>query len=220
MLTSAMSAGPTEPGSPLDQQKHHIASNRTHPSGRRYRHHIPPSVWTGLVTTAKTPLMRGEPLYADIAEHAGIRWELLAACDWMQCKARAGYSPVRGEKLGTVNPDGTLYHTKSEALEQCAQDLVNLAQSVYRIDLMAASYLSVRELACAFAAFRWGGLLKLHHTSAMEFPYSVAGLTVQHTNMRWPKIADPHTPDKPGSRFRMPFGAVPIVLSLNYPATA
>jgi len=34
-----------------------------------------------------------------------------------------------------------------------------------------------------------------------------------------PKIADPNTPDKPGSRFRKPFGAVPIVLSLNYPAT-
>ena len=32
-------------------------------------------------------------------------------------------------------------------------------------------------------------------------------------------IADPNTPDRPGSRFRKPFGAVPIVLSLNYPAT-
>ncbi len=172
------------------------------------------------MATAKTPLMRGEPLYADVAEQTGIRWELLAACDWMQCQARPGYSPVRGEKLGTVNPDGTVYHTKSEALEQCADDLVELAQSVYRIDLTAASDLSVRDLACVFAAFRWGGLLKLHHTSAMEFPYSVAGLTVQHINMRWPRIDDPHTPDKPGSRFRMPFGAVPIVLSLNYPATA
>jgi hypothetical protein len=53
----------------------------------------------------------------------------------------------------------------------------------------------------------------------MEFPYSVAGLTVQHTNMRWPKIAEHNAPDKPGARFRMPFGAVPVMLSLNYPAT-
>jgi hypothetical protein len=54
----------------------------------------------------------------------------------------------------------------------------------------------------------------------MEFPYSVAGLTAQHLNMRWPNINEPDTPDKPGSRFRLPFGAVPVVLGLNYPATA
>ena len=137
----------------------------------------------------------------------------------MQCEARARYSPVHGEKLGTVNRDGTCYHTKSEALEQCAEDLVELAGNVYRIDLTAPGELSICELANVFAAFRWGGLLRLHHTSAMEFPYSVSGLTVQHTNMRWPKIDEPNAPDKPGSRFRMPFGAVPVVLSLNYPAT-
>jgi hypothetical protein len=80
-------------------------------------------------------------------------------------------------------------------------------------------YLSVRDLANVFAAFRWGRLLKLHHTSAMEFPYSVAGLTDQQVNMRWPNIAEPNAPDKPGARFRMPFGAVPVMLILNYPAT-
>ena len=52
----------------------------------------------------------------------------------------------------------------------------------------------------------------------LEFPYSVAGLTVQHLHMRWPKIAEPDAPDKPGARFRRPFGAVPIVLGLGYPA--
>jgi hypothetical protein len=52
----------------------------------------------------------------------------------------------------------------------------------------------------------------------MEFPYSVEGLTVQHMNMRWPNIDEPHAPDKPGGRFHMPFGAVPVVLSLDYPA--
>jgi hypothetical protein len=126
---------------------------------------------------------------------------------------------VHGEKLGAVNRDGTVYRTKSEALEQCAFDLIDLAQSVYQIDITAAD-LSVSSLASVFAAFRWGGLLKQHHTSAMEFPYSVAGLTVQHLGMRWPKIDAPNSPDKPGGKFRMPFGAVPVVLSLNYPATA
>jgi hypothetical protein len=52
----------------------------------------------------------------------------------------------------------------------------------------------------------------------MEFPYSVEGLTAQHTKMRWPDIKDPNAPDKPGTRFRMPFGAVPVVLFLGYPA--
>jgi hypothetical protein len=70
-----------------------------------------------------------------------------------------------------------------------------------------------------FAAFRWGGLLEAHGISAMEFPYSVAGLTPQHLKMRWPDIDDPRAPDKPGTRFRMPHGAVPIVLSLGFQAT-
>ena len=176
-------------------------------------------MWTTLVGTARSPLLRGEPLYRDIASCTGIRWELLAACDWMQCKARPGYSPVHGEKLASVNTDGTVYHTKSAALEQCATDLGELARSVYQIDVTGPGDLSVRDLANVFAAFRWGGLLKLHHTSAMEFPYSVAGLTAAHTSMRWPNIGTPLAPDKPGARFRMPFGAVPIVLSLHYPAT-
>jgi hypothetical protein len=55
--------------------------------------------------------------------------------------------------------------------------------------------------------------------SPMEFPYSVAGLTAAHQKMHWPPIDDPGAPDRPGSRFRQPFGAVPVVLSLGYPAT-
>ena len=54
----------------------------------------------------------------------------------------------------------------------------------------------------------------------MEFPYSVAGLTAQHLKMRWPDIDEPYAPDKPGTRFRLPFGAVPVVLSLGYRAVA
>jgi hypothetical protein len=185
----------------------------------RYRQQIPPAVKNAYITTAKEPLMRAEPLYQDVAEHSGVAWQLLAACDWMQCRARGRYSPVHGEKLGTINPDGTSYRTKSEALEQTADELVALAGAVYGIDLAARRGLSVRDLANIFAAFRWGGLLRLHRTSAMEFPYSVAGLTPEHGRMRWPNIDDPNTPDKPGGRFRMPFGAVPVVLLLNYPAT-
>ena len=186
----------------------------------RYRHRLPPATGRAYLTSAKTPLIRGEPLYADVASQTGIPWEILAACDWMQCKAKAGLSPVYGEKLGTVNPDGTSYRTRSAALERCSYDLVELARSVYQIDVTRPGRLSVRELASVFAAFRWGGLLKEHHTSAMEFPYSVAGLTAQHMHMRWPNIDDPAAPDKPGARYHRPFGAVPVVLSLDYPATA
>jgi len=196
-----------------------IASRNARARTSRYQNCIPASVSNAFLTMAKVPLIRAEPLYRDVAGLSGIRWELLAACDWMQCQAQPRYSPVHGEKLGALNPDGTIYRTKSAALRQCAEDLVTLARAVYGIDLTTQGDLSVRDLANVFAAFRWGGLLRLHHTSAMEFPYSVAGLTVQHINMRWPNIADPNTPDKPGRRFRMPFGAVPIVLGLNYPAT-
>ena len=158
--------------------------------------------------------MRAEPLYRDVARHRAIRWELLAACDWMQCEAQPRYSPVDGEKLGTV------HRTKSQALEQCADELITVASRVYQIDLTAQPYLSVPDLAEVFAAFRWGELLQRHRTSALEFPYSVAGLSEQHFNMRWPNIDEPNAPDKPGSRFRRPFGAVPVVLALQYPAIA
>ena len=167
---------------------------------------------------AKAPLMAKKSIYQDVAGHTGVGWQLLAACDWMQCKADTRHSPVHGEKLGTANRDGTMYRTKSEALEQCAEDLIEVTWDVYEIDLPGQAQLSMADLANTFAAFRWGGLLRLHHTSAMEFPYSVAGLTQAHLKMRWPNIDDPNTPDKPGAKFRMPFGAVPAVLMLNYPA--
>jgi flagellum-specific peptidoglycan hydrolase FlgJ len=188
-------------------------------SAKKYQQLMPASVLNAFTTKARVPLMRAEPLYRDVADYGGISWQLLAACDWMQCEARPRRSPVHGEKLGAANPDGTRYRTKSAALERCVDDLMQLADAVYGIDLTAPGHLSVRDLAKVFAAFRWGGLLKLHHTSAMEFPYSVAGLTEQHLKMHWPAIDEPNTPDKPGGRFRLPFGAVPVVLSLNYPAT-
>ena len=197
-----------------------IAPRGSRMSTRRYVSQIPRAVTADFVAMAKGPLTRAQPLYQDVASRTGISWELLAACDWMQCQARPRYSPVHGEKLGTSNPDGTVFRTKSAALVQCASDLVELADAVYVIDLTTRRALSVRALADTFAAFRWGGLLQVHTISAMEFPYSVAGLTSQHLKMRWPGLNDLRAPDKPGTRFRMPFGAVPVVLSLGYRAVA
>ena len=197
-----------------------IAPRGSRMSTRRYAPQIPQAVTADFVAMAKGPLTRAQPLYQDVASRTGIAWELLAACDWMQCQARPRYSPVHGEKLGTANPDGMVFRTKSAALIQCASDLVELADAVYVIDLTVRRALSVWELANTFAAFRWGGLLQVHAISAMEFPYSVAGLTSQHLKMRWPGINDPRAPDKPGTRFRLPFGAVPAVLSLGYLAVA
>jgi flagellum-specific peptidoglycan hydrolase FlgJ len=185
----------------------------------RYEKQFPHAVTTAFFASAKTPLARGEQLYRDVAARCDIPWKLLAAVDWMECKADPRYSPVHGERLGSLNADGTSFATKSAALTQCACDLVELAAAVYGIDLTARRPLSVRALADAFAAFRWGALLRRHGVSAMEFPYSVAGLTAAHQKMHWPGISDPSAPDRPGARFREPFGAVPVVLSLGYPAT-
>jgi hypothetical protein len=184
-----------------------------------YRTPLPAATAAAFFTTAKAPLSHAEPLYREVAGRAGISWKLLAACDWMQCQAHPGRSPVHGERLGTVNPDGSAYLTRSQALARAALDLAELAGAVYGIDLRAREPMSVRALAEVFAAFRWGGLLRRHQISAMEFPYSVAGLTGYHAKMHWPRIAEPDAPDKPGARFRPPFGAVPVVLSLKYPAT-
>jgi flagellum-specific peptidoglycan hydrolase FlgJ len=185
----------------------------------RYQAQLPQAVTTALFVNAKAPLARSEHLYRDVAACTGVSWELLAAVDWMQCKADPRYSPVHGEKIGSLNGDGTSYPTKSAALTQCACDLIELTAAVYGIDLTVRRRLSVRELANAFAAFRWGAILRRHGVSAMEFPYSVSGLTTQHQKMHWPSIEAPDAPDRPGARFRAPFGAVPVVLSLNYPAT-
>jgi hypothetical protein len=189
------------------------------PSSPRYQAELPAAVATAYFATAKTPIARAAPLYRDVASQTGIRWELLAACDWMQCQANPRLSPVHGEKIGMPNSDGTVYATKSQALAQCASDLIRLTAAIYGIDLTSPQILSVRALADAFAAFRWGALLVRHRVSAMEFPYSVAGLTPDHLKMHWPAINEPSAPDKPGGKFRQPFGAVPVVLSLNYPAT-
>ena len=158
-------------------------------------------------------------MYKDIASQTGISWKLLAACDWMQCQSQPHLSPVHGERLGSLNTDGTVYTTKSAALAQCAADLIELAFAVYRIDLTIPRRMSVQQLADVFAAFRWGGLLRRHRVSSLEFPYSVEGLSEGQVRMRWPAISEPNAPDKPGTKFRMPFGAVPVVLSLNYRAT-
>ena len=212
--------GGEQPARSRERPGARIAPRGPLPTTRRYVARIPYPVAADFVATAKGPLTRAQPLYQDVAGQTGIGWELLAACDWMQCQARSRYSPVHGEKLGTVNPDGTVFRTRSAALAQCASELVELAGAVYQIGLPARRALSVRELANVFAAFRWGGLLRAHGVSAMEFPYSVAGLTAQHLKMRWPDIDEPYAPDRPGTRFRMPFGAVPVVLSLGYRAVA
>ena len=112
-----------------------IAPRGPLPTTRRYVARIPYPVAADFAATAKGPLTRAQPLYQDVAGRTGIGWELLAACDWMQCQARSRYSPVHGEKLGTVNPDGTVFRTRSAALAQCASELVELAGAVYQIGL-------------------------------------------------------------------------------------
>jgi len=205
-----------------------MAFTRPMPAGRRpagprperiYDQGLPVAVGAAFLASARSPIARMEPMYKDIAGQSGISWKLLAACDWMQCQAQPHLSPVHGERLGTQNPDGTVYTTRSAALAQCCADLLELALVVYGIDLTVPRRMSVQALADVFAAFRWGGLLRKHRVSSLEFPYSVEGLTEGHAKMRWPAIDEPNAPDKPGTRFKMPFGAVPLVLSLNYRAT-
>jgi flagellum-specific peptidoglycan hydrolase FlgJ len=221
---TAASASAADPSTsshvqPMGAQALRAGPRNLHVSTRRYVAQMPRVVLTDFVTTAKIPLLRAKPAYQQVAAGHHIGWQLLAACDWMQCRAQPGSSPVYGEPLGTKNADGTIYRTKADALDQCAADLIELAALVYGINLRHRRLLSVRDLANVFAAFRWGGLLKAHRISAMEFPYSVEGLSAAHVKMRWPDIGQ-DAPDKPGTRFRMTFGAVPVALRLDYPATA
>ena len=217
--SGAAGAGGGRPG-PGRRPGPRIAPRGPLPKPRRYVPRIPYPVAADFAARAKGPLTRAQPLYQDVASRTGIGWELLAACDWMQCQARPRYSPVHGEKLGTVNPDGTVFRTRSAALAQCASDLIELADAVYQIGLPAAAGPVGAGAGQRVRRVPVGRAAQGARLSAMEFPYSVAGLTVQHLKMRWPDIDEPYAPDKPGARFRMPFGAVPVVLSLGYRAVA
>ena len=72
-----------------------------HPPGSRagrarsdpVRDPLPAIVATAFFAKAKGPLARAEQLHRDVAGRAGIRWQLLAACDWMQCHADHTLSP-------------------------------------------------------------------------------------------------------------------------------
>ena len=174
---------------------------------------------TAYFATAKGPLGHGEHLYRDVAaqpDFAGSCWRPATGCS---ARRIPGTPPCTGRRSARSTPTGPATRPSPRRSAQCARDLIELASAVYGIDLTARRLLSVRALADAFAAFRWGALLRRHGVSAMEFPYSVAGLTAQHQKMHWPVIDDPAAPDRPGARFREPFGAVPVVLSLDYPAT-
>ena len=74
----------------------------------RYSHHLPPAVGKAYLNSAKVPLVRGEPLYVDVAAQSGLSWEILAACDWMQCKARPGHHQHQG---GTHEHPGVIGRT-------------------------------------------------------------------------------------------------------------
>jgi flagellum-specific peptidoglycan hydrolase FlgJ len=216
LVPNSAGAGPSASG----QRSVTSGPRNARVSTRRYVQQVPHAVTTAFITTAKTPLRRSEPLYRDVASNTGVSWQLLAACDWMQCRAQPGHSAVYGEKLGTKNADGTVYRTRADALLQCARDLIVLSGAVYAIELTDRMHLSVGDLAKVFAAFRWGGLLAAHRVSALDFPYSVQGLTPRHMKMRWPDVADAPDSDKPGTRFPLAFGAVPVVLGLDYRAIA
>ena len=99
---------------------------------------IPPSVHDrvpGDGQGAAAP--RGAALPGRGQSHAGIPWELLAACDWMQCEARPRYSPVHGEKLGAVNPTAPSTAPSRRRWNSAPTTCVDLAGSVYGIDLTA-----------------------------------------------------------------------------------
>ena len=112
----AVGAVRARPGRRGERPGARIAPRGPLPTTRRYVARIPYPVAADFVATAKGPLTRAQPLYQDVAGRTGIGWELLAACDWMQCQARSRYSPVHGEKLGTVNPDGTVFRTRFSGL--------------------------------------------------------------------------------------------------------
>jgi flagellum-specific peptidoglycan hydrolase FlgJ len=86
---------------PAGGQALRAGPRNVHVSTRRYVTQMPRVVLTDFITTAKIPLLRAKPVYQQVAEDHGVRWELLAACDWMQCQAAPGVSPVFGEDLGT-----------------------------------------------------------------------------------------------------------------------
>ena len=207
------------PAAPKKATKRKAGVAKARKAAPRYQPQMPPAVRNAFLASARKPLARAELVYRDVAGTCGISWKLLAACDWMQCEAHPRYSPVRGEKLGTVNADGTVFRTKSEALTQCARDLI--ARCRHRLpDRSDRAGGAVRP--GTGQGFR-GVPLGRPAQAARHLGHGVPVLgpgphrpAHQHA-LAQNRRAD--APDKPGARFRRPFGAVPVVLSLEYPAT-
>jgi hypothetical protein len=68
------------------------------------------------------------------AVSAGSCWRLATGCSAKRSRATRQFT---ARSLAPLNPGGTIYRTKSAALERCADDLAELARAVYRIDLTA-----------------------------------------------------------------------------------
>src|SRR5262249_52971586 len=83
----AKAASATRPSASASSTARRSLARPARRTARKYLQPLPPSVRNAFITKARVRLMRAEPLYRDVAEHTGIPWQMLAACDWMQCAA-------------------------------------------------------------------------------------------------------------------------------------
>ena len=124
----------TQPGQVTGAEEAGEAEGRDR-QGPKGRAALPAAHATGgqerVFSTARMPLLRAELLYRDVASTSGISWKLLAACDWMQCEARARLLAGPRREARHRERGRHRYRTKSEALSSAPTTWWTLAETVY-----------------------------------------------------------------------------------------
>jgi flagellum-specific peptidoglycan hydrolase FlgJ len=149
--------------------------------------------------------------YRQIAKLAGIHSaRVVAALHWVNTHGDLNQSGIlEGEPLGN-----TEFDTPQAALAFAAKRLHRVSEAVYGVHL-GQSHLTVRQLAQAFAAYRWGSALRdaSHPVTALRLPYATKGLSHDLRSLGWPKI--PGAPEH--GQYPHSHGALAVAYHLGYP---
>jgi len=184
-------------------------------AGAVYVRRVPTRSPAGFLGHGQGPLSRARQLYADVSVPGGIGLELRARLRLVPCLPGRLTLAGHVETLGTVNPEHGLTGQVRSLGAVRARALVELGRRRYMIDLRLAFWSLSVSSTVQRGSRRSGGRCSAHGVSALEFPY-LRGPDLPSALNALAHIDDPCAARQAGARFRLPFGAVPVVLTWAY----
>lgn len=117
----------------------------------------------------------------------GVMWPVIAAIHYREAGMDPTKSIFNGAALGSgVNVDGkeVVSDPKQDAIN-AATTFVELAKSVYEVDVKKGTSLSTTDWGNAFLAYNRGFLYKQAGNTYDQSPYVINGYDTEHMNMSW-----------------------------------